>query len=124
MTIFGYTLPEVQKFLLALAALAIAGAAMFLTLDPGFQAGVETLIIGFIGAVAVFSIPNPDQEAVYKALSGLAGSLITVIQFYHAVPSGIGTKVVALCYAFAVAYCIWRKTNAERHKVGQQRLMN
>lgn len=112
MTIFGHTLPEVQKFLIAVAALLIAGVAMFVTLDPGFQAGVETLIVAVIGAIAVFGLPNPNPDEVNKALAALATSLISVIQFYHTVPSATGTKVLALVFAFATTYCIWRKSNA------------
>lgn len=111
MTIFGYTLAEVQKFLIALAGLIIAGVAMFITLDPSFQAAVETLLIALIGVVSVFAVPNPTQDDVYKALSAFVSAAIAVIQFYHTVPSSTTTKVIALVYAFAVVYVIWRKSN-------------
>jgi hypothetical protein len=112
MTILGHTLPEVQKFLIALLGLIIAGVALFVGLDPGFQAGVETLIIAVIGVVAVFALPNPTGDAVYKALAALATSLLAVLEFYATIPSSTTTKVLALLYAFAVTYAVWRKTNA------------
>jgi hypothetical protein len=121
MTVFGYTLPEIQKFLLALAALVIAGLALFIGFDPAFQPAVETLIVGFIGAVAVFSLPNPTADAVYKALAALAASLLTVVEFYHKFDPSTSTKVLALLYAFAVTYVIWRKGNAPAIQNADQR---
>jgi hypothetical protein len=122
MTIFGYALPEIQKFLLAVAALVIAGAAMLITLDPGFQAAVETLIIAVIGAVAIFAVPNPSTADVNKGLAALTSALVAVIQFYHSVPSSTTTKVIALCYAFATAYVIWRTRNHNVVNSGQRSL--
>lgn len=111
MKIGKYTLPEVAKFLVALAALVIAAVAMFVTLDPNFQPAVETLIYAVLGVVGVFALPHPTQDQVYKALSALAGALLAVIQFYHTIPSSTTTKVIALCFAFAVAYAVWRTPN-------------
>lgn len=123
MTIFGYTLPEIQKALIALAGLIIAGAAMFLTLDPSFQAGVEVLIIALIGVVSVFSLPNPSPDQVNKALGAFVTAFVAVLQFYHTVPSSTVTKILAIVYAFAVVYCIWRKSNAIKHASHQRSLI-
>lgn len=112
MTIFGYTLPEIQKFLIALVGLVIAGVALFVGFDPGFQPAVEVLVTGLIGAIAVFALPNPSADAVYKALAAFATALLTVVEFYQHIPSSTATKVLALLYAFALTYVIWRKGNS------------
>lgn len=113
MITFGHTLAEVQKFLVALIAFIIAGVGLFVTLDPGFQEGVETLIFAAIGVAAVFSIPHPTQDQVYKAFSALVTAGISVIQFYHTVPSSTTSKVIALAFAAAAVYAIWRTPNAQ-----------
>jgi len=111
MTIFGYTLPEIRKFLIATVGFLIAAAALVVFIAPGFQEAVETLIIAAIGAIGVFALPNPSEEQVYKALSALVGGLLAVVQFYHTIPSGLAVKIGALVYAFAIAYVVWRTSN-------------
>lgn len=113
MTIFGYSLEEIQKSLVALVAFIIAGVALFVTLAPGFQEAVEVLLIALIGVVSVFSLPHPTVDSVNKALGAFISAAITVIQFYHTIPSSTTTKVIALVYAFAVVYVIWRTRNIQ-----------
>lgn len=111
MTIFGHTLPEVQKSLIAVAALLIAAVALVFPLHAGFQEAVETLIIAAIGLAGVFAIPNPSPDDVYKAFSAFVGAAMAIVEFYQTIPTATGTKILALAYAIAVVYCIWRVSN-------------
>lgn len=113
MLIFGHTLAEVRKFLIALLAFIIAGVGLFLTINPDFQQAVETLIFAAIGVAAVFSIPHPTQEEVYKAFSAFVTAGIAVIQFYHTIPSSTTSKIIALVYAGVAVYAVWRVPNAQ-----------
>ncbi len=80
--IFGWSVEQTLKFLVALVTLVLAIVGLFVALKPGFDEAVVVLAGEIVGTAGVFMAKNITEDDVSKALAKLQGSIITVVGFF------------------------------------------
>jgi len=107
------------KALMALLIFAFAAVALFwggdifgFHINADFESKVLTLIPLLVAVVAVLHAKNATPDAVDKAVWQFGLGVISVIQFWHEIPSGTVIKLSAAVYALVIAgYAVWRVPN-------------
>lgn len=110
--VFHDNLGECKKTLLALAIFLGTACAYVLHFDPSFGIALSTLVGGAFGVIGVFTAPQFSEQDLSKSISGVAGALFSVLQFFNINNPGVQTQVFTLIGLGVAAFSIWYINNA------------
>jgi hypothetical protein len=112
MMIFGYTLAQVQKFVVS--AVFVVGAALALVLsqyDPSFTQALVALVGAVFAAAGVFLSKNHTPDDLSKAVAQLQGAAIFVVGYFTTVPTSTVEKITLLTGALLSGYLVYKQSN-------------
>jgi uncharacterized membrane protein len=110
--IFGHTIAECQKAVLAFIGLCAAVASLYISnIDPGFWAAVTILAGAIFGVIGVFLEKNLTADHLAKAVVALIGATISVVTFFITVAPDTGGRLIAIALAAITVFAVWRREN-------------
>lgn len=110
--IFGYTLDESRKAVLAFAAFAAAIAALFITYDPSINEAAVTVVSAIFGVIGVFLAPY-SPENLSKAVTQLQTSLVALVSFWVTIDPSLEVKIGTAVAAALSAYAVFKIRNKQ-----------
>lgn len=111
--IFGYTLAEAQKAVMAFIGLCTAVAALYITnIDPSFWTAVTVMAGAVFGVIGVFMEKNFTADSLSKAVVALIGAAVSVVAFFIEVDPDTTGRLIAIAIAAITVYAVWRRENA------------
>jgi hypothetical protein len=121
--IFGYTLEEARKAVVAFVFLILSAFALFVVFpadikDVSFTDAVIALTGSVFGTVGVFMDKNVTADDLSKAVTQLQGSALAVVGYFTVVPVGTVEKISLFAGAILSVYLVFRTPNAGRGAPG------
>lgn len=110
--IFGYTLEEARKAVIAFITFGAAIAALFIAYDPGINEALITLVGAVAGVVGVFMSPY-NAEDLSKAVSQLQGAALSLVGFWVTVDPSLEVKIGTAVAAALSAYAVFKVRNKQ-----------
>lgn len=115
--IFGYTLAEAKKAVIAFITFGGAVLAMFIAYDPGINEAAITLAGAIFGVVGVFLTPQFSIEDLSKAVAALQGAAIGLGNFFLVIEPSTEVQITSVVGAAIALFAIYRANNEKRHNV-------
>lgn len=113
MTIFGHTLAECQKAVVAFIGLCAAVAGLYISnIDPGFWLALTILAGAIFGVVGVFAEKNLTPDHLAKAVIALIGAVISVVSFWVTINPSLEGRLISIAIAAITVFAVWRRENA------------
>ncbi len=110
--IFGHTLAECQKTVMAFIGLCAAIASLYISnIDPAFWAAVTILAGAVFGVIGVFMEKQLTADHLAKAVVALIGATISVVVFFIQVNPGTEGRIISIAIAAITVFAVWRKEN-------------
>lgn len=109
--IFGYSLAECQKAIVSFIILALAVAALFITVNPGLQTACVVLAGAVFAVIGVFMTKQHTVDDVGKAVSQLQGAVLSVVGLFVEVPTTTVAKIGVIVAALLAAYAVYKREN-------------
>lgn len=105
--IFGYTLEQTKKFLLALALFIGTGAAYVLHYDPNFAQALQVLVGTGFSVVGVFTAPQFSEADFSKAITAAIGAMFGVYKFFGQVDADTELQILTWIGTGVSVFSIW-----------------
>lgn len=115
--IFGYTVAESKKFVIAFIAFGGAMAAMLITYDPGINEAAISIAGSLIGIIGCFTATQFSIEDFSKYLEALKGALIAMANFWFVMDPSWTVKATTLVGAIIALAAIRVANNEKPHNV-------
>jgi FtsH-binding integral membrane protein len=106
--IFGKSIPEARKTVVAM--LSLGGAILALVLsdyDPSFTGACIALAGGVFAVLGVFLAKNHTEKDLSKAVAQLQGAALTVVGYFATVNPGTVQKITVLAGAAVSVVGVW-----------------
>jgi len=116
--IFGYTLDQAQKAVIAFVGFALLLVAYFVAFEPGTEAAVTAVIVYGFGVARVFMAKNHTVDDLQKAVEALATSVVGLVGLYVTVDPSVLETVLAAVANAAVVYGVYRVANGPTEPTG------
>lgn len=115
--IFGYTLDEAKKAVIAAIAFTGAIVALFVAYDPGVNEAAISIAGALIGIIGVFQAPQFSIEDFSKYLEALKGALIAMANFWFVIEPSLTVKITTAVGAIIALVAIRRARNNKQLNV-------
>lgn len=115
--IFGYSLAEAKKTVIAFIVFGGAVAAMFIAYNPGINEAAITLASAIFGVIGVFLQPQFSIEDLSKAVTALQGAAIGLGNFFLVIEPSTTVQITSVVGAAIALYAIYRANNEKAHNV-------
>lgn len=109
--IFGYTLAEAQKAVVALVVAAVTLTGYFVVFDPGFNEAAVAATVAVFNVLGVFLATNHTAADAQKAVSALAASALGLVGFFTTVDPGTTEITLGVLAALANVYAVYKARN-------------
>jgi len=109
--IFGYTLGEAQKFVVAFIFFAATLAGFFIAFDPATTPALVAVSGAIFALAGVFLNKQHTVDDMSKALSQLQGTLISLVGIYVTVDPALITKIGMAVAAVIGVYAVYKREN-------------
>jgi drug/metabolite transporter superfamily protein YnfA len=106
--IFGRSIPEARKAVVAM--LSLAGAILALVLsnyDPSFTEACIALAGAVFAVAGVFMAKNHTEQDLSKAVSQLQGAALTVVGYFVTVQPSTAQKITIIGGAIVSVIGVW-----------------
>jgi hypothetical protein len=113
--IFGYTLAEAKKTVIAVITFGAAVAAMFIAYNPGINEAAITLAGAIFGVIGVFLSPQFSIEDLSKAVAALQGALIALGNFFFVIHPSTVVQITTVVGSAIALYALYRANNEKNH---------
>lgn len=113
LSIFGHTLAETKKTVIALLVLLASAVALFVVYDPGIKTALIVLVGNGFAVVGVFAAPKFSVEDLSKTLGQLSGSVFTLLAFWIKVNPSLPVTIASVIALVPVGYAVWKAQNVE-----------
>lgn len=94
--IFGYTLGQVRKMVIALVGTVLLLGGYFIVFEPGTRDAVIAIVIYGFGVVRVFLAKDVTVDEQQKAVEQLATSVIGLVGLYVTIQPSVLELVLAV----------------------------
>ena len=108
---FGNTLAETQKAVLALLVSGLTLLGFFVVFDPGFNEAAVAVTVGAFNVLGVFLAKNHTPDDVQKSVSALAASTLGLVGFFVTVDANTTETVLGIVAALVNVYAVYRVRN-------------
>ena len=115
--IFGYSLSEAKKTVIAAITFGGAIALLFITYNPGINESAITLAGALFGVLGVFMAPQFSVEDLSKALVALQGAAIAMANFWVTVSPSLTVKITTAVGAIIALVAIYVANNSKKHNI-------
>jgi hypothetical protein len=115
--IFGYSLAESKKFVIAAITFIGAIVAMFVAYNPGINESAITLAGAVFGVAGVFMAPQFSVEDLSKSLVALQGAAIAMANFWVTVSPSVTVKITTAVGAIVALIALYVANNEKPHNV-------
>ena len=93
---FNYSLAQLQSTLIALAIAVISIVGFFIALKPGFEQAFVVVISEVFAVVGVFLAKEHTYDDLSKAITNLAGGVVTLVGFFATLNPDTAETVLAI----------------------------
>lgn len=121
--IFGYTVDQVKKAVVAAVGAAILLAAFFIVFPVGFETAAMAVITQVFGVVGVFLAKNHTVDDVSKAIQQLTASVLALLVLFIQLDPNTVQTAIAIVGELVLAVSVFLAKNAPTtnvHKLGAQ----
>jgi hypothetical protein len=115
--IFGYTLAESKKFVIAGIAFVGSIVALFVAYEPGVNEAAISIAGSLFGLVGVFMAPQFSIEDFSKYLEAFKGACIAMANFWFVVNPSLTVKITTAVGAIIALVAIKYANNEKSHNV-------
>jgi hypothetical protein len=115
--IFGYTLAESKKAVLAFILFGGSIAALFVAYNPEVNQVAISIAGAVFGIIGVFASPQFSIEDLSKWVTALQGAVIAMANFWVAVSPSLTVKITTAVGAAIGLYALYRANNEKPHNI-------
>lgn len=119
--IFGKSIPEARKTVVAIISLIGAVVAIFFTgYDPNFTQACVALAGALFAVAGVFMAKNHTEKDLSKAVSQLQGAALTVVGYFVTVQPDTAHQIAILSGAVVSVFAVfWISNDTPYTKVSE-----
>lgn len=111
--IFGHSIAESRKAVVAFAIFVLSSLALFVAYDPGIKDAIVVLIGNGFAVVAVFTAPKFSIDDLTKMLGQLVGSVQSLLTFFVVIDPNVWVVVGGVISLIPIGYAVWRTGNLD-----------
>jgi hypothetical protein len=112
--IFGYTVDQARKAVIAFIGGLILLVAMFVTFPIGFDEALGVVLAQGFAVLGVFLAKNHTPDDLTKALQQLAGGVVALVALFETVDPNTLETIIAIVGEFGLFYAVFHASNDPR----------
>ena len=109
--VFGYTLQEAKKAVVAFVLSAVVLVGFFIAVPMEFQTMLPIIIGQLFGVAAVFLTKNHTADDLSKAVQQLAGSVFSLVAVFTQVSPDTVESVALVIAQLTIVYAVYQARN-------------
>jgi len=115
--VFGYSVAESKKFVIAAIAFTGSIVALFVAYNPGVNEAAISIAGALFGLIGVFTATQFSIEDFAKYLEALKGACIAMANFWFVVNPSLTVKITTAVGAIIALVAIKYANNEKPHNI-------